>query len=372
MKQLQLARAHRLLGAEMVEFAGWDMPLKYSSIVDEHMAVREAAGLFDVSHMGEFSVRGPGALEFLQLVTSNDVSKLVVGAAQYSTVLNENGGTRDDILVYRLGEQDFMVVVNASNVEKIKGWFLKNMGASVEFNDITMSTVLLSLQGPAAGAVLQGLAGSDLSQIKRFKCAWVDVAGLKALVSRTGYTGENGLEIFMMDELASNPSRTEKIWNSLIEVGKGQGLKPCGLGARDTTRLEAGLCLYGNDLTEEITPLEARLDFVVKLEKAKFIGKEVLLKQKASGLKRARVGLRMLEPGVPRHGYRILKDGKAIGYVTSGTFSPLLKVGIAMGYAPPELKVGDKVSVEIHEKQRQAEIVDLPFYDTTKYGHARR
>lgn len=372
MKQLQLARAHRSLGAEMVEFAGWEMPIKYSSIAEEHMAVREAAGLFDVSHMGEFSVRGPGVMEFLQLVTSNDVSKLVVGAAQYSTVLNQNGGTRDDIVVYRLGEQDFMVVCNASNVEKIKGWFLKNMGAGVEFKDITMSTVLLSIQGPAAEAILQGLTSSDLSQIKRFKFSQIEISGLKVLVSRSGYTGENGFEIFLMDELASNPARAEKLLNALVEGGKGRGLKPCGLGARDTTRLEAGLCLYGNDLTEEITPLEARLDFVVKLEKNKFIGKEVLLRQKSSGLKKARVGLRMLEPGVPRQEYRILKEGRAIGYVTSGTFSPLLKVGIAMGYAPPDLKPGNKVDVEIHGKPRKAEVVGLPFYDPSKYGYQRK
>ncbi|MEW6221877.1 MAG: glycine cleavage system aminomethyltransferase GcvT [Candidatus Hadarchaeota archaeon] len=372
MNQLQLDRLHRSLGAEMVEFAGWGMPLKYGAIAEEHMAVRKTAGLFDVSHMGEFRVAGPKALEFLQLVTSNDVSRLVVGAAQYSTVLNENGGTKDDIVVYRLGEQEFMVVCNASNVAKIWGWFSGRSGSGVELEDTTMSTLLISIQGPRAESILQSLTKFDLSQIKRFKSAWVDVVGLKALASRSGYTGENGFEIFLTGETKSNPSRAEKLWTEIMDAGKESGLKPCGLGARDTTRLEAGLCLYGNDLTEEITPLEARLDFVVKLEKEKFIGKEALLLQKSSGLKKARIGLHMLEPGIPRQGYRILADGKEIGYVTSGTFSPLLNAGIAMGYASPGLKVGDGVFVEIHDKPRRAEVVEPPFYDAEKYGYKRR
>ncbi|MEW6592991.1 MAG: glycine cleavage system aminomethyltransferase GcvT [Candidatus Hadarchaeota archaeon] len=371
MKKLQLDSAHRSLGAEMVDFAGWEMPLKYSSIAEEHMAVRESAGLFDVSHMGEFKVNGPKALAFLQLVTSNDVSKLAVGAAQYSTVLNENGGIRDDIVVYRLEDQEFMVVCNASNVGKIWDWFNSHSGGAA-LEDITMSTLLISIQGPKAEPILQSLTSFDLSQIKRFKVAWVDIAGLKVFASRSGYTGENGFELFMMDEAASDPSRAEKLWAKIIDAGKTSGLKPCGLGARDTTRLEAGLCLYGNDLTEEITALEARLDFVVKLEKEKFIGKEALLRQKSSGLKKVRVGLRMLEPGIPRQGYKILVDGEERGYVTSGTFSPLLNVGIAIGYAPPEMKTGGGVFVEIHGKPRRAEVVEPPFYDAEKYGYKRR
>ncbi|MDI6642665.1 MAG: glycine cleavage system aminomethyltransferase GcvT [Candidatus Hodarchaeaceae archaeon] len=372
MKKLHLARAHRSLGAQLVEFAGWEMPLKYTSVIEEHLAVREAVGLFDVSHMGEFSVRGPGALDFLQRVTSNDVSKLAVGGAQYSTVLNERGGIRDDVVVYRLGEQEFMVVCNAANVEKLSDWFAQQIGEGTDLKDITMTTVLLALQGPKAQQVLQPLTKFDLTQLKRFKAARAEVAGVSVLASRSGYTGEDGFELYMFDEPTSNPIRAEKLWGALLKAGASAGIKPCGLGARDTTRLEAGLCLYGNDLTEEITPLEARIDFVVKFEKGEFIGRTPLLEQKNSGLKRARVGLRMLEAGVPRQGYGIFRGDQKIGAVTSGTFSPLLKVGVAMGYAKPDLKVGDRVEVEIHGKRRAAEVVNWPFYDPAKYGHSRR
>ncbi len=371
MKQLHLARAHRSLGAELVPFAGWEMPLKYTSVAEEHFAVREAVGLFDASHMGEFIVMGPRALDFLQLVTSNDVSKLAVGGAQYSTVLNERGGIRDDVVVYRLGEDEFMVVCNAVNVEKLNDWFGKH-GAGVDIRDTTISTALLAIQGPKAQQVLQPLTKFNLAQLKRFKAAETEVAGVHTLVSRSGYTGENGYELFVFDEPVSNPARVEKLWMALLQAGKGKSIKPCGLGARDTTRLEAGMCLYGNELTEEITPLEARIEFVVKLEKGEFIGRDPLLKQKNTGPKHVRVGLRMLEAGVPRQGYGVFRDGKKIGTITSGTFSPLLKVGIAMGYAEPNLKAGDKVAVEIHGKKRAAEVVDWPFYDPAKYGRTRQ
>ncbi len=370
MKQLHIADVHRSLGAQMVEFVGWEMPLIYSSVAEEHLAVREAAGLFDVSHMGEFSVRGPRALDFLQRVTSNNVSRLVPGAGQYSTVTNERGGTKDDIIVYRLGENDFMVVCNAVNVEKLNGWFAEQKGSGVELKDITETTTMFAIQGPKAQPILQSLTNFDLTQIKRFKAAYVDVAGIRALAARTGYTGEDGFEIYLTDEPMSSPARAEKLWNALLKAGEGLGIKPCGLGARDTTRLEAGMCLYGNELTEEINPLEARIGFVVKFDKGDFIGRDSLFEQKDS-LKKVRVGLRMLEQGVPRQGYGIFHDSKNVGSVTSGTFSPLLKVGIAMGYAPPEIKEGERVSVEVHGKQRSAEIVKLPFYDTTKYGHSR-
>lgn len=372
MKQLHLAKVHRALKAQMVPFAGWEMPLQYSSIAEEHMAVRNALGLFDISHMGELSVCGSGALDFLQRVATNDVSKLAIGEAHYSTVLNENGGTLDDVFVYRLGEEDYMVVANAVNVDKIHGWFKNQAKGGVELNDITMSTVMLALQGPKAQAALQKLTSFDLKTLGRFKAEFVEVAGMKVLVSRSGYTGEDGFELYLMDEQQSEPSRAEKLWNELLSAGQEFGIKPCGLGARDSLRLEAGYVLYGHELAEYITPLEARIGFAVKLDKGDFIGREALLRQKEKELTRARIGLRMIEKSVPREGYKVFADGKEAGYVTSGTLSPLLNVGIAMGYAPPSIKDANEMAIEIHGKQKAAEVVEMPFYDTTKFGFGRK
>ena len=372
MKQLHLAQVHRSLGAEFAPFAGWEMPIKYTSVAEEHLAVRNAAGIFDVSHMGEIFVRGADAAAPLQRVTSNDVSKLETFATQYSTVLNERGGIKDDILVYRFGEQEFMVVCNAVNVEKIYGWFKQHASGEVKIEDATPTTVMIALQGPKAKEVLKQLTDFELPQLKRFRAARMEVAGIEMLVSRTGYTGEDGFEFYITDEPTSNPARAEKLLHELMRAGKGVDIEPCGLGARDTTRLEAGLVLYGNELTEEITPFEAKIPYAVKLEKGEFIGREALIKQKSAALKRARVGLRMLGAGVPRQGYRLLKGGQEIGFVSSGTFSPLLRVGIAMGYASPELEPGERISVEIHGKPRSAEVVSWPFYNPERYGYARR
>ncbi|MFN4133109.1 MAG: glycine cleavage system aminomethyltransferase GcvT [Candidatus Hadarchaeales archaeon] len=368
MHRLHLDRVHRESGAKMVEFGGWECPLLFTSIREEHMAVRERAGLFDVSHMGEIFVEGKKALEFLQLVTSNDVSKLQVWDAQYSTVLNERGGIKDDIIVYRLDEEKFMVVCNAANREKIVSWFRQHLPEETTMRDITMTTVLLALQGPKAEKFLQKITSVDLSRLKRFKATWGDVAGEKALISRTGYTGEDGFEIFLMDVPQEAPGRAEKVWKAILQLGE---ILPCGLGARDTTRLEAGLCLYGNELSEDITPLEARLGFVVKFDKGDFIGKEPLLAQKAEGVKKIRVGLKIIEKGIPRQGHSIIRNGEIIGEVTSGTFSPLLKIGIAMGYVPAELKVGETVFIDIRGNPTKAEIAPLPFYDQKKYGYSR-
>jgi aminomethyltransferase len=371
-KESILSHLHRDAGAQFVEFAGWEMPLKFSSVAEEHMAVRESAGLFDVSHMGELIIRGPNASDFLQKLTTNDISKLVVGRAQYSTVLNERGGTKDDVVIYKQGEQRFMLVCNAANVGKLKGWFRQHLEKGVEVEDITSTTVLLALQGPRAYEILQQLTSLNLGQLRRFGGAWIEVTGLRVWVGRTGYTGEDGFELYLTGVSPSDPTNAEKLWKSILEAGARAGLKPCGLGARNTTRLEAGFCLYGNELTEEITPLEARLDFVVKFEKNDFIGREPLLEQRRAGLKRIRVGLRMSEAGIPREGYGIFRDGEKIGSVSSGTFSPLLRMGIAMGYTIPDVKLGDRVLVEIHGNRKEAEIVAWPFYDTTRYGYARR
>lgn len=348
------------------------MPLRYSGIVEEHLAVREAVGLFDVSHMGEILVRGKDAGDFLQRTTTNDISRLNVFDAHYSTVLNERGGIMDDIFVYRIEEQVYMVVTNAVNVEKIYGWFKRQASDHVEIQNITDTTLMLALQGPRAKQVLQQLTEFELDQLKRFKATSIEVAGLPTLVSRTGYTGEDGFELYLTDEPALNPARAERLWNALLHAGRGVGIRPCGLGARDTTRLEAGFVLYGHELNEEITPLEAKISYAVKLDKGEFIGREALVEQKAVGLKRVRIGMRMRERGIPRQGYKVLKDDEEVGYVTSGTISPLLNVGIAMGYASPDIALGAEVAIEIHGKPRAAEVVNWPFYDPEKYGFMRR
>lgn len=371
MKQLPLDRVHRSLGAEFVEFAGWEMPLKYTSMVEEHLAVRETVGLFDVSHMGKFRVRGQGATDFLQYVASNNVAKLAVGDVRYSTVLNERGGIKDDILIHKIGEQEFIVVCNAVNTEKLNRWFTQHRGGEVIVEDISPTTVTLALQGPNAEKVLRPLIEFDLSQLKRYKVTRSGVAGVEMLVSRSGYTGEDGFELFIFDVSSTNPARAEKVWNTLLRSGKNTGIKPCGLGARDTIRIEAGLCLYGNELDEKTTPFEASIGFVVEFDKGEFVGRAAL-KEKNAELKRLRTGLKMLEPCVPRPRYGIFDEDEKIGTVTSGAFSPLLKTGVAMGYARPGLKKGDKVSVEIRGKKRGAEVVNWPFYDPARYGHLRR
>jgi len=369
MKRLTLAEAHRRAGAKFVEFAGWEMPIQYTSIADEHLAVRERAGLFDVSHMGEFIIKGKGALNFLQMVTSNDLSKLAEGGAQYSTVLNDRGGIKDDVVIYRLAPARFLLVCNAANIQKIEGWLMEHAPKDAEIENVSDTTVLLALQGPAAQEILQPLSSVDLRTVQRFHGQWGEVTGQRVWMSRTGYTGEDGFELFLFD--VSEPSPAEKLWEEILKAGQKLGLKPCGLGARDTTRLEAGLCLYGNDLTEDISPLEARISFVVKFEKGEFIGRTALLKLKEQGLRQVRVGLKLLETGIPRKGHKILSGGKEIGSVTSGTFSPLLKEGIAMGYVPPSFDYGQQVEVEIHGRPKRAELVKWPFYDKTRYGWTR-
>lgn len=370
MKHLLLESVHEEAGAQFMEFAGWRMPIQYSSIAEEHMAVRNRAGLFDVSHMGEFLISGQDALKFIQRVTSNDVLSLEEEGVQYSTVLNERGGVKDDVMVYRMAKARFLLVCNASNVEKLENWFAQHKLPGVDIVNISDTTVLLALQGPAAQEVLQPFSSVDLRTVEHFNGTWAEIADTRAWISRTGYTGEDGFEIFLFD--VENPEVARKVWDVLIEAGKQAGLKPCGLGARDTLRLEAGLCLYGNELEEDITPLEARISFVVKFEKeGGFIGREALLKLKEQGLHRIRVGFRMLESGVPRKGMRILVAGEEAGVVTSGTFSPLLKQGIGMGYLPPRFEFGQPVEIEIRGKKRKAEIVKWPFYDERRYGRMR-
>jgi aminomethyltransferase len=364
LKRTPLFAIHRELGARLVEFGGWEMPVQYSSILEEHRAVRERVGLFDVCHMGEFRVEGPGALDLLQSWVPNDVGRLTIGQALYTQACRPDGGTIDDLLIYRLEPERYMVVVNASTMEKDWQWLGEHASGRAGFtlSNISDETGLLALQGPLARSVLQPLTSVPLDEITYYHCISGTVAGIPALISRTGYTGEDGFELYV------TAGDAPRLWRALMEAGAPHGLLPAGLGARDTLRLEAGLCLYGHELTEEITPLEAGLGWSVKLQKGcDFVGREALLRQKEHGLPRKLIGLELRERGVPRAEYAILRDGEHIGIVTSGTHAPTLNRAIALGFVAPEhAAVGTEIAVEIRGKAVPATIVALPFYRRPK------
>ncbi len=372
MRSLPLREFHKAHGS-LTEFAGFEMPLWYEGVIPEHMAVRESVGLFDVSHMGRATITGERAAEFLDYVTSRDPSNLKPLQGQYLTMCNPRGGVIDDLIVYNL-EDYYLMVYNAANRAKDYQWLVSNAEPfEVKVRDVSDETVMFALQGPRALSTLQKIAKDDLTGIRRFWVEWREVAGLEALVMRSGYTGENGFEIILFDVTISNPGSALKLWNGILGAGKELQVKPCGLGARDSLRLEAGMCLYGNDLTDEITPFEARLDFVVKLEKGDFIGKDALARQRETGVSKVRVGLRMVDHGIPRNGFRVLGGGREVGYVTSGGFSPLLRCGIAMGYVPPSLgEEGTPLDIEIRGKPLKALVVKMPFYDVNAYGWTRK
>jgi len=362
-KRTHLYEFHRK-HAKMTLFAGFEMPLWFKGIIPEHLAVRKTVGIFDITHMGRALITGPEAEKFLNYISTNDVSKLTPLSAQYSTLCNEKGGIKDDFVVSKLEEDKFLMVYNAGNRTKDYEWLTmhaRNFDVKVE--DFSDNIAMFAVQGPKAEETLQKISTENLSQIGRFKCGWTKLAGIDVFLSRTGYTGEDGFEVFVWDSPLSNPEKALKVWNSILEAGKEFSIEPCGLGARDTLRLEAGMCLYGNDINEDITPLEARISFVVKFDKENFIGKDALLKQKEKGLERKRVGIKMLERGIPRKGHEIYKNGEKIGEITSGTFSPLLEIGIGMGYIKSQYdREGEEVTVNIRGKQLKAEIVKLPFY----------
>jgi aminomethyltransferase len=364
LKRTPLFAIHRELGARMVEFGGWEMPVQYTGIIEEHRAVRERAGLFDVSHMGEFRVAGPGALDFLQGLVPNNVARLQVNQALYTQICRPDGGTVDDLLIYRRGEQEYMVVVNAGTMEKDWAWFTAHAAGhdDVTLTNISAETALLALQGPRAEAILQPLASEPLAEIAYYHCRPDTVAGISCLISRTGYTGEDGFELYGAWQDAP------ALWRDVMEAGKPHGLLPAGLGARDTLRLEAGYCLYDHELTEQITPLEAGLGWTVKLDKGSdFVGREALVAEKQQGLRRKLVGIEMHERGVPRAGYAILRDGQRIGEVTSGTVGPTLERPIGMGYVPPEHATpGTEIAVEIRGKPVAAVVAALPLYKRAK------
>ncbi len=352
-----LYAVHRDLGAKLVEFAGWKMPVQYDGVIQEHLAVRAQAGLFDVSHMGEIEIKGPDSLALCQKLTANDVSRMKVSDAQYNLLLYDSGGIVDDLMVYRLAEDYFLLCVNASNTTKDVNWILDHSEGDVEVRDVSDSYVLLALQGPVAHEILQRVTSVRLDELKPFHYACGDVSTVGCLISRTGYTGEDGFELYC------EPPGGEHLWNLLMEAGKDFGLKPVGLGARDTLRLERALPLYGHELDEQTTPLEARLEWVVKFSKGEFLGRDPLLQQKKSRVKRKLVGLELIGSGIPRSGYGIFKNGRPLGAVTSGTMSPSLRKPIAMGYvSSEEAGLDNLLEIDVRGRTVEAKVVALPFY----------
>ena len=358
-KQTAFNHIHRQLGAKVVEFAGYEMPVQYGGIIDEHMAVRTSAGLFDVSHMGEFEIRGLDALALVQKITTNDASKLREGKVQYSAMCYPDGGIVDDLLVYRFGDH-FMFVVNAANLAKDFDWIMSCRGAMrADVVNKSDDVSLLAVQGPDSMKTLQKIVSVDMSKMEYYTFVAGKVAGVDALISRTGYTGELGFEIYF----TASRSLADTVWNSIMDAGKPFSIKPVGLGARDTLRLEYGFCLYGNDIDKTTNPLEAGLGWITKFDKGDFNGRDVLMKVKQEGLKRKLVGFTIDEDkAFPRHGYEIRSDGKTIGHVTSGTISPVLQKGIGMGYVNlPHEQAGTAIQINIRNKDFGAQIVKIPF-----------
>lgn len=361
MKNTPFTHKHIAMGAKMAPFAGHNMPISYSGINDEHATVRKNAGVFDVSHMGEFVLKGPGALDLIQRVTTNDASKLTTGKAQYSCLTNAQGGIIDDLLVYCIEEnQVYMIVVNASNIEKDWNWFVEHNTGSVEMHNVSEKTALLAVQGPNATKILQALTDMDILNLKYYTFVKGVFAGVgNVLISATGYTGAGGVEIYFEDK----DGAADKIWDAIFEVGAPQGLKPIGLGARDTLRLEMGYCLYGNDIDDTTSPLEAELGWITKFNKPDFTAKEILQQQKESGVSRKLAGFEMVDKGIPRHGYEICDaEGNAIGYVTSGTQSPSLGKAIGMGYVhTSHSDLDSTIYIKVRDKQLAAKVVKFPF-----------
>jgi len=358
LKRTPLYGEHASLGAKIVPFAGYEMPVQYpTGITAEHKAVREAAGLFDVSHMGEFVVRGPQALDLVQRVTVNDASRMEVGQAQYSAMCYEHGGVVDDLIVYRF-EDHWMLVVNASNLAKDLAWIRSHVGGlDVQVEDRSEEMALIALQGPAAREILRPLASIDVDDVRYYHFKEGKVNGAPAIIAGTGYTGEDGFELCVANEDAV------ALWRALLAGGRGAGLIPAGLGSRDSLRLEVGYALYGNDLDDQHTPLESGLGWITKLDKGDFIGRDALVRQKEAGVPRRLVGMQITGKAFPRHGYPVLSGGTPVGVVTSGTVSPSLGWGVAMGYVPPELAKPDTaLQIDVRGKPADAVVKRPPFY----------
>ena len=358
-KKTPLNLRHRALGARMAEFAGWDMPIEYSGVSDEHMAVRTRAGLFDVSHMGEIEIAGTEALAAVQSIASNDASRLAIGQAQYSALTTPQGTFVDDVLTYRLAEDHFMLVVNASNIVKDVHWITGQLTRFTDAVAVNTSSryALLALQGPVAREVLQTLTGVPLSEIKYYWFTTGEVAGVAGTISRTGYTGEDGYEVFVP------PAAAERVWDALLTAGRPAGVIPAGLAARDTLRLEAAMRLYGNDIDETTTVLEADLGWIVGWKKGDFLGADVLRRQKQEGVARKLVGFEMLDRAIARHGHDVYVAGVKAGAVTSGTQTPFVKKAIGMAYVPAEHSApGMQFEVDVRGRRARAQVVPMPFY----------
>ncbi|MCH7825500.1 MAG: glycine cleavage system aminomethyltransferase GcvT [Acidobacteria bacterium] len=360
-KRTPLNQWHRDHGAKMVDFGGWDMPIQFEGILAEHKAVRQRAGLFDVSHMGEVRIRGDDALAFIQHLTTNDAGGLELGQAQYTLMTNHAGGVIDDLLVYRLAETDYLLVINAATTPKDVAWIeeqAEDFGGLLEVRDESDEWAQLALQGPDAETILSRIVALDLASIGYYRAAFTDIDGVQALVSRTGYTGEDGFEVYLP------PSQAADFADTILDAGANEGVVPVGLGARDTLRLEAGMLLYGNDMDESRSPVEANLRWLTKPGKGEFIGKDAIVAQIEAGTAERLVGFELIDRGVPRHGYELYgADEQAIGEVTSGSFSPTLQKGIGLGYVPAEhTEVGGLLKVDIRGRKLEVRVVKTPFY----------
>lgn len=348
---------HCRLGAKMVDFAGWEMPLYYSGIADETLAVRSAAGVFDLSHMGELVVSGPSALDVIQYLTTNDASKLEVGQAQYSLICNEDGGVLDDLIVYRMDADAYMLVVNAANTESDAGWVADHKVPGTDANDQSLGTAIVAVQGPASVPILSRLTSFDVGSLGRFRGQPGDIETVDCWVARTGYTGEDGFELYC------DSAAAVQLWQAVLQASGQFGARPTGLGARDVLRLEAGYPLYGHELTDTTSPIDARLSWVVESGKGNFIGREAILRAKEAGAKRLLIGLEATQKCIPRHGYRVQAADTDVGWVTSGTFSPTLRKAIAMAYVSREwCQMGTELDVVIRDSRCKCRVVPLPFY----------
>lgn len=369
---VQIQEYHEKNG-NLADYAGFNLPLWFKGIIPEALAVRNTVGIFDVSHMGRVLVRGRDSLKLLDSVTTNNVAALGNGMGQYSLFCNLEGGIKDDLLVFKLHPEEYLLVYNAGNRSKDYDWITTHAkGLSLEIMDVSDQVAMFALQGPKAVALFQKVSGNQVSSIPRFGCAETQIAGAKILATRTGYTGEDGFEILVWDAPIGDPRNAWTVWNELLNAGNQFSIEPCGLGARDLLRLEAGLCLYGTDMDENTNPLEARLGFVVKFDKD-FIGKDKLEEIKAKGTPRLRIGLVTEKRVIPRHGFTISQNAKESGSVTSGTLSPLLNTGVALGYVKREDAVeGRKVNLQVRGRLEAATIVKPPFYNAAAYGYARK
>jgi aminomethyltransferase len=361
LRKTALNAAHRRMGARMVNFGGWDMPVEYTGIIAEHLATRTAAGLFDVSHMGEIEVRGANALELVQHVTCNDAAKLAIGQAHYSGLMTERGTFVDDLLVHKVSDAHYFLCVNAGNQDGDFEHIRKHNGTDAKLENSGPRYSLLAVQGPKALGIMRRLTKAPIAELKYYHFTFGDVDGAYCLIARTGYTGEDGFEIYF------EPQHSEKLWNDLLEAGKADGLIPCGLGARNTLRLEAGMCLYGHEIDDTTTVLEANLGWICKLQKGEFLGRDALWTQREHGLKHILVGFEMQDRLIARDGCAISHRGKQVGRVTSGSPAPFLKKNIGMAYVPKVLsELGTEIQISIRNNHAPAKIVEVPFYRRTK------